>query len=173
VNKVRFKPVSICPIGRLVGDGANLDRVVDELSSPNFRFRAELDIQPVIWKKAIINSVFNSVCPLLDIDNGVFHREEVALNIAKRVIAECVAVANEVGVFLQADDVVEGLLLISKASDGQLISTLQDINNKRETEIETLNFEMVNIAQRMNMGNLVVETGLLGELTKLKSDISR
>ena len=85
----------------------------------------------------------------------------------------CVVIANEVGVFLQADDVVEGLLLISRASDGQLISTLQDIQNKRETEIETLNFAMVNIAKRMNRGNQVLETGLLGELTKLKSDITR
>ena len=79
VNKVRFKPVSICPIGKWVGHDGNLDRIVDELNSPNFRFKAELNIQPVIWKKAIINSVFNSICPLLDIDNGVFHREEGAL----------------------------------------------------------------------------------------------
>jgi 2-dehydropantoate 2-reductase len=172
-NKVRFKPLSICPIGRLKGEEANLDRVVDQLTSPGFRFKAELNIQPVIWKKAIINSVFNSICPLLDIDNGIFHREEEALKMAKRVIEECVVIANEAGVFLNAAEVTEGLLHISKASDGQLISTLQDIKNKRETEIETLNFEIVRIAKRMDMGNLVMETGLLGELTKLKSDISR
>ena len=173
INKIRFKPVSICPIGRLKGDEANLDRVVKELNSPNFRFKAELDIQPVIWKKAIINSVFNSICPLLDIDNGVFHREEEALKIAKRVIKECIVIANEEGVFLNAAEIMEGLLHISKASDGQLISTLQDIKNKRETEIETLNFEIVRIAKGLNKENLVMETQLLGELTKLKSAISR
>jgi len=51
--------------------------------------------------------------------------------------------------------------------------TLQDIKNRRETEIGTLNFEIVKIAKGMNKENLVMETGLLGELTKLKSDISR
>jgi 2-dehydropantoate 2-reductase len=172
-NKVRFKPVSICPIGKLKGNEANLDRVVDQLNSPGFRFKAESNIQPVIWKKAIINSVFNSICPLLDIDNGVFHREEEALKMAKRVIEECVVIANEVGVFLNAAEITEGLLLISKASDGQMISTLQDIKNRRETEIETLNFEIARIAKGLKKENVVMETKLLGELTKLKSDISR
>jgi len=74
---------------------------------------------------------------------------------------------------LEADEVVERLLLISKSSDGQLISTLQDINNKRPTEIETLNFEIVNIARRLNKENAVAETKLLGELTRLKSELSR
>jgi 2-dehydropantoate 2-reductase len=173
VNKIRFKPVSVCPIGRLKGNEANLERVVDQLNSHGFRFSAELNIQAVIWKKAIINSVFNSICPLLDVDNGIFHREEEALKIAKRVIEECVAISKEKGIFLNSDEVAASLLLISKASDGQLISTLQDIKNRRETEIATLNFEIVRIAKGMNKGNLVMETELLGELTRLKSDISR
>jgi 2-dehydropantoate 2-reductase len=89
------------------------------------------------------------------------------------VIEECVAISKEKGIFLNSDEVAASLLLISKASDGQLISTLQDIKNRRETEIATLNFEIVRIAKGMNKGNLVMETELLGELTRLKSDISR
>jgi 2-dehydropantoate 2-reductase len=147
--------------------------VVEQLNSPVFQFKAETDIQTAIWKKAIINSVFNSICPLLEIDNGVFQREAQALDIAKRVIAECAAIAKENGIDLEADEVVERLLLISKSSDGQLISTLQDINNNRPTEIETLNFEIVNIARVLNKENAVAYTKLLGELTRLKSELSR
>jgi 2-dehydropantoate 2-reductase len=169
-NQLRFKPVAVCPVGIVAGSAATLRRVVAQVNGPIFPFRAEPDIGPVIWKKAIINSVFNSVCPLLETDNGVFHREPAALAIARRVITECVAVARASGISLRTEEVEESLLLISTASDGQLISTLQDIRNKRRTEIETLNFELVRIAETLGRGDLMQETRLLGELTKLKAD---
>lgn len=172
-NKVSFKPVAVSPIGVIKGSPAKLTEIVEALDTSGFSFKAEDDIQTVIWKKAIINSVFNSICPLLEIDNGIFHREKKVLEIAKRVIAECVAIAGEEGIHLETDEVVERLLLISKSSDGQLISTLQDILNKRPTEIETLNFAIVAAAEKYNKENSVTETRLLGELTRLKSNLSR
>jgi 2-dehydropantoate 2-reductase len=172
-NRIRFKPVSVSPIGIVKGNGTRLHAVVEQLDSPVFQFEAVPEIQAIIWKKAIINSVFNSVCPLLETDNGIFHRNASVLNIAKRVIAECVAVAKESGILLNAPEVVESLLLISKSSEGQLISTLQDIRNKRETEIEKLNFAIAGIAKSLDKENMVKETRLLGELTKLKSDLYR
>jgi 2-dehydropantoate 2-reductase len=171
-NKVSFKPVAECPIGSISGDNTLLNEIVDQLTTPHFSFRAEKNIQPVIWKKAINNSVFNSVCPLLNVDNGIFHRNTQALEIAMEVINECVQIAAEAGVVLLADDVVSNLLAISKASDGQLISTLQDINRKRPTEIDTLNFAIVRIAEQSGRGHLVGQTKLLGELVKLKSALS-
>jgi len=172
-NNVSFKPVAVSPIGIIKGGPAKLTEIVEELNNSAFPFKAETDIQTVIWKKAIINSVFNSICPLLEVDNGIFHREEKVLEIAKRIIAECVTIAGEKGIYLETGEVLERLLLISKSSDGQLISTLQDILNKRPTEIETLNFAIVDIAKKLDKENLVIETKLLGELTKLKSDLSR
>ncbi|HEX8532052.1 MAG TPA: 2-dehydropantoate 2-reductase [Cytophagales bacterium] len=169
-NRLRFKPVAVSAVGTVAGSAATLQRVVAGVNSPVFPFRAEPDIGPVIWKKAIINSVFNSVCPLLETDNGVFHREPAALAIARRVIHECVAVAQASGIHLGTQEVEAGLLQISTASDGQLISTLQDIRNGRRTEIDTLNFEVVRIAETLGRGDLVPETRLLGELTKLKAD---
>lgn len=171
-NNVSFKPVAVSPVGIIKGSPAKLSGIVEALDNSAFPFIAEADIQTVIWKKAIINSVFNSICPLLEVDNGIFHREEKALETAKRVIEECVAIAGEKGIRLETGEVVERLLLISKSSDGQLISTLQDILNKRPTEIETLNFAIVHIAEKLNKGSLVKETKLLGELTRLKSDLS-
>jgi 2-dehydropantoate 2-reductase len=172
-HALRFKPVAISPIGTIKGSGSHLASIVDQLDNPNFHFKAVADIQTIIWKKAIANSVFNSVCPLLEIDNGIFHRSEAALAIAKRVIHECVGIAKEAGISIGAQEVVESLLLISESSDGQLISTLQDIRNKRKTEIETLNFSIVAIAKKLGMEAMVAETKLLGELTKLKSELTQ
>ena len=172
-NSLRFKLVSVSPIGKIKGNGSNLNDIVGLLDTPNFRFKAVADIETLVWKKVIANSVFNSVCPLLEIDNGIFHRNDTALVIAKRVISECVAIARETGISISEEEVVESLLLISKSSDGQLISTLQDIRNKRKTEIETLNFSIVHMAKKMGKEAMVTETQLLGELTKLKSELNR
>jgi 2-dehydropantoate 2-reductase len=169
---VRFKPVAVCPIGVISGDHMGLTQVVELLSVPDFQFRKEDDIKTVTWKKAIINCVFNSVCPLLDTDNGIFHRDDTALHIARRVLMECIAIAGAKGVHLDPAEVEQSLLQISRSSDGQLISTLQDIRNKRRTEIETLNFEIVKIARSLGREDAVKETRLLGELTKLKADLN-
>ncbi|WP_262247134.1 ketopantoate reductase family protein [Parapedobacter soli] len=169
---VRFKPVATCPVGIAHGDEEQLNNIVAHLNTPDFRFMSEVHIQHIIWKKAIINCVFNSVCPLLEIDNGIFHRNPDALKIARRVIAECTTIAHAKGIAIQPDDVESGLVQISRFSDGQAISTLQDIRRNKRTEIETLNAEIVRIAEQIHQQDAVRETRLLGELTKIKSEIA-
>jgi 2-dehydropantoate 2-reductase len=171
-HQLRFKPAFTSPIGIIKGDFGRLETVTRQLNSTHFPFRAEADIQPFIWKKAIINCVFNSICPLLEIDNGIFHRDPGVLELAKRVISECVVISNAQGIALEAPEILESLLSISKSSDGQLISTLVDIQNNRRTEIETLNLEVARIAKAINKGDSVRETLLLGEMTKWKSELS-
>jgi 2-dehydropantoate 2-reductase len=167
-GRVRFKPVAACPIGVIKGRPEELDKITRTLTSRYFQFVPEAAIQPVIWKKAIINCAFNSICPLIEADNGIFHRNPVALKIAEEVIRECLTIAAAMGIHLVEAEVVQNLLTISSVSDGQLISTLQDINNGRPTEIDTLNFEVVRIARQLGMGESVTQTKLLGELIKFK-----
>ncbi len=168
-TKLNFKPVAISPIGRVIGgDETSLSHIAAVLNTPYFGFRPERDIQPIIWKKAIINSVFNSVCPLLDTDNGIFHRNPQALQIAESLVTECLCIAEEQGVHLNRAEVMDSLLLISRSSDGQFISTLQDIRNHRPTEIATLNLAIAGMAATELD---IIQTLLLGKLTLLKSQL--
>lgn len=172
-NRYSFKPVSVSPIGVIKGNEENLSAIVRQLNSPYFKFKAEPDIQPMIWTKAIVNSVFNSICPLLETDNGIFYKNNEAFDIAKSIIEECIAIAEEKGITLDADSIANTLLLISKSSDGQLISTYQDIQNKRSTEIQSLNLAILRIAESMNKSSIVTKTALLGELIKIKSELNQ
>ncbi|MCF0055376.1 ketopantoate reductase family protein [Dyadobacter sp. CY356] len=171
-NRVRFKLVAPSPVGVIKGSEKTLDNIVETLNTDIFSFRSEADIQNVIWKKVISNCVFNSICPLLETDNGVFLRNEAVLQIAKTVISECLAVARENGIDLTQEEVLQNVLSISKMSDGQKISTYQDILNKRETEIDTLNFAIAKAAALTNQLEVPV-TALLGELIKIMSELSR
>ncbi|MCP9747863.1 ketopantoate reductase family protein, partial [Lacihabitans sp. CS3-21] len=171
-NLVRFTPVAESLIGKINGKLDSLNHITNQLNNPIFKFRVEENIQSIIWKKAIANCVFNSICPLLDTDNGIFLRNVAVMNLGQTVIKECVNIANISGVEISENEVIESVKIISKMSDGQLISTLQDINNRRPTEIETLNFAIVAIAQRYGKENDVTQTKLLGELTKMKADLN-
>lgn len=171
-HSVKFKPVAVSPIGIERGDNAQLAEIVQHLNTPYFEFKVEKEIQSVIWRKAIANSVFNSICPLLEIDNGIFHRDATVLRIASRIIAECLEIAHAKGIQLTQQEVEASVLQISRISDGQLISTLQDIRAGRETEIETLNLEIARIAEELGKATHVKETKLLGELTLQKSKLS-
>jgi 2-dehydropantoate 2-reductase len=170
-NKVRFKLVAPSPIGSIKGSDEVLSDIVNLLDTNLFSFRKEEDIQTIIWKKVISNCVFNSICPLLETDNGIFQRNEEVLQIAKTVIEECLSVAKEHDIHLTMDVVLENILAISKMSDGQKISTYQDILNKRETEIETMNLAIAKVALLKNKD--VPVTAMLGQLVKIKAELSR
>jgi len=171
-NTVKFRPITTSQVGIIKGDMQGLQTIVALLDNRHFRFRAEENIQPVIWTKAIVNSVFNSICPLIEADNGIFTRDEKVLEWGKTVIDECIAVAASKAVHLDREKILESLLMISERSGGQFISTHQDIESRRRTEIETLNFAFVDMAGESNNVSAVPLTKLLGELLYKKSALS-
>ena len=164
-----FRPVTASAIGIINGHESGLQECVEALTTDGFPFRVEANIQREIWKKAIINAVFNSLCPLLDVDNGVFVRDQETANLAREVVRECVTLTDRLDLGLSEHELMEQLLLISKRSDGQLISTLQDIRVGRQTEIEFLNLEIARIAASMQPRLDLPRVELLGKMIVAKS----
>jgi 2-dehydropantoate 2-reductase len=163
------RPVTASPIGIIKGDESGLAQCVEALNTDGFPFRQEANIQRETWKKAIINCVFNSICPLLDVDNGVFVRDEQAADLAREVVRECVTVADRLNLGLSESEVMEQLMRISKGSDGQLISTLQDIRSGRQTEIESLNLEIARVAASQQPPIPLSRVEFLGKMIVAKS----
>ncbi|OOQ58974.1 ketopantoate reductase family protein [Mucilaginibacter pedocola] len=172
-DELRFRPVAASPVGVVNRDTAFNDLIVEQLHTNWFPFVREDHIYKMVWQKAIVNCVFNSVCPLLEIDNGVFHREAKAMKIAGRIIEECMLIADRSGISLQLEEIRNTLLSISCAADGQFISTLQDIRHHRPTEIGTLNLEVAAIARSLGLENKVIITSMLGELIALRSQLNQ
>ena len=171
---ITFRAIKASPIGIVRGNQEELEMVVNRLSSKEFPFCIHSGIQLEIWKKAIVNSVFNSICPLLEIDNGVFIRDERVASLAREVVDECISLTANMGLSsITAEGIMKQIFSISKRSDGQLISTLQDMKNGRETEIDSLNLEIARIAENMVPPVELNITETLGKLIKLKSTLGR
>ena len=167
-----FRPITASPIGIIEGPQAELAKCVEQLNTDAFPFRAEVNIQKEIWKKAIINSVFNSICPLLDVDNGVFVRDEATANLALRLVKECITLTDRLNIGLSESEVMQQIMRISAGSK-QLISTLQDIRNGRQTEIESLNLEIARLAASQQPPIYLPQTDLLGKIILAKSILHR
>ena len=163
------RPIRPSPIGIVNGDESGLEKCVDDLTTDGFPFRSEATIQREVWKKAILNSVFNSICPLLDVDNGVFVRDEETATLAREVVRECLALTDRLNITLSESELMEQIMLISKGSDGQLISTLQDIRSGRQTEIEFLNLEIARVAAALQPRLHLPRVELLGKMILVKS----
>lgn len=168
-----FRPVTASPIGIIHGDEAGLKQIVETLTTDRFPFRSEANIHRETWKKAIINSVFNSICPLLEVDNGIFVRDEAVASLAQEVVDECVTLTDRLALGLTAHEIMEQIQLVSQRSAGQLISTLQDIRAGRPTEIEFLNLEIARVAASMRPPLRLPRTELLGKMILMKSMQSR
>ena len=169
---VMFKSVAPSAIGSLQGENGEVEELVRHINTARFQFRSEENILNLIWEKAIINCAFNSICPLLEIDNGIFHRNTKALSLAEVIVRECLDVAMEYQIALEEKAVYEKLLLISKRAEGQLISTYEDIRNGRKTEIDSLNLEMARLAEKIGKPELVKVTKFLGEMIMIKSRLA-
>lgn len=170
---VSFKPVDSSPVGIIRNSQFDLDQIIESIHTPNFPFHVHQNIEPVIWEKAIVNCAFNSICPLLEQDNGIFYRNEQATKMAQIVLQEGISIAQRKGIHLQLDTLLSKLLLISRKSSGQMISTYEDIKNKRRTEIDYLNVEIARLANENGSPEQARFTGFLGELIALKSNLSR
>jgi 2-dehydropantoate 2-reductase len=167
-----FRPIVASPIGIIEGPQAELAKCVDQLNTDAFPFRVETNIQKEIWKKAIINSVFNSICPLLDVDNGIFARAEATANLAQQLVKECITLTDRLDIGLSESEVMQQIMRISTESK-QLISTLQDIRNGRQTEIESLNLEIARLAASQQPPLYLPQTELLGKIILAKSVLHR
>jgi 2-dehydropantoate 2-reductase len=172
-RRFSVRPVTASPIGVVAGAEAGLAECVELLSTEGFPFRAEPHIQREVWKKAIANVAFNSICPLLDVDNGVFARDAAAADLARQLVRECVALTERLNLGLTERELLEQIMLISRRSDGQLISTLQDIRAGRETEIEALNLEIARIAASLEPGLHLPRVELLGQMIAAKAALQR
>lgn len=170
-NVFSFRSIATSPIGIVKGDNETLEECVRALHTEAFPFQMEKQIDIAVWKKAICNVVFNSVCPLLDIDNSVFARDDPAAGIARDLVKECLTLTRRLGVDLEEEEVLAQVMHISRNST-QLISTLQDIRAGRETEIDSLNIAIAELGESLDPPVPLPRVELLGKLIREKSALS-
>ena len=109
------------------------------------------NVMGLIWTKLIVNVGINALTAVTGLKNGqlVDYPETEAL--MREAIDEASAVAKAKGIRFEVDDPFEHTRSIARKTAGNRSSMLQDVLNKRRTEISVINGAVVEEGERLGI----------------------
>ncbi|MDP6380774.1 MAG: ketopantoate reductase C-terminal domain-containing protein, partial [Phycisphaerae bacterium] len=108
----------------------------------------EVDILPLVWGKAVVNSAINPICGLARVSNGELLKRKPLRELADAVCLEGQHVARAAGIRLPYKSAYEVVQRTCRQTSANRCSMLQDMEAGRETEIEFLNGALCRIASQ-------------------------
>ena len=123
--------------------GSPIERLVSAFNTAGFTTRSIENVQDLVWGKLIINVGINALTALTGLKNGRLPRFDGTRKIMEAAVGEAVAVARAKEIRLPYPDPVGRVLGVCEATAGNIASMLQDVLNKKVTEIDFINGAIV------------------------------
>ncbi|MCF6466166.1 ketopantoate reductase family protein [Clostridium sp. Cult2] len=154
-------------IGKLIGNNdENVVRIKDVLVEAGFETIISNNVMELIWSKLLVNVGINPLTAILEIKNGQLLEWKESKELLKLAVMEGVNVANGLGLDFNSEEVVANVIDVAKATGENKSSMLQDILNKRKTEIDKINGAIVKEGERLGLETPV--NRVLMDLIKVK-----
>jgi len=119
------------------------EEIVLAFRHAGFTARIAEDIHSLIWGKLIVNAGINALTALTGLKNGRLPQVRPLRLTMEMVVEEAVAVAKAKRVVLPYPDPISRVMDVCKATSGNVSSMLQDVLNKKRTEIDFINGAIV------------------------------
>jgi 2-dehydropantoate 2-reductase len=108
------------------------------------------DVRRVVWNKLLINIGINAITALSGIKNGQILDLEITRALSRAAVEEAMAVARTLDIEIK-EDAVDIVFKVAEATAVNRSSMGQDVDNKRQTEITTINGFIVREAKRLGI----------------------
>jgi 2-dehydropantoate 2-reductase len=115
------------------------------------------DVRSVLWNKLLINIGINAITALTAIKNGQILDLEITRQLSRKAVEEAMKIAGRMNIKFR-EDTVDQVYAVAEATAVNRSSMGQDVDNKRQTEIGTINGYIVREAKRLGMQAPVNET---------------
>jgi 2-dehydropantoate 2-reductase len=115
------------------------------------------DVRSVLWNKLLINIGINAITALTTIKNGQILDLEITRKLSRNAVEEAMKIAGEMNIKVR-EDAVDHVYAVAEATAVNRSSMGQDVDNKRQTEIRTINGFIVRQAKRLGLKAPVNET---------------
>ncbi|NOQ45691.1 MAG: 2-dehydropantoate 2-reductase [Desulfobulbaceae bacterium] len=112
--------------------------IADLLNDADIETQVANDIGPIIWNKLLVNVGINAITALTGIKNGQLLELDATRSLVAAAINEAATVARTLGIAL-AENHVENVFAIAKATGPNRSSMGQDVDARRPTEINAIN----------------------------------
>lgn len=151
-GKIRHAGQGDTVIGELSGFiDERLEKIGDLLKKGGFNVKLSPNVMGLIWGKLIVNIGINALTAVTGLKNGRLVDFSETDELLACAVQEAVAVANAKGITLEIDDPVEYTRKVAKLTAANRSSMLQDVSNKRKTEIGVINGAVVQEGRRLGI----------------------
>ncbi|MCX5677629.1 MAG: 2-dehydropantoate 2-reductase [Candidatus Omnitrophica bacterium] len=140
--------------GRVLGA---IREVAGILTKAGFEAKVSKDIDSVIWSKLVVNVGINALTAITRLNNGALIEHEECRQILRSAVQEAVKVVKRKRIKLLYDDPIQKVESVCRATSSNVSSMLQDILNKKRTEIDFINGAIVRQAKALNIPTPVNE----------------
>lgn len=139
-------------IGELDGKITDrLQKIYDLLYKAQFDIDISNNIIGALWDKLLVNAGINPLTAITGLENGKILANKEIERILEEAVSEGVSVAKAKGIKLGYPDAVQHTKEVCIATAENKSSMLQDILNKRKTEVEMINGAIVREGKLLNI----------------------
>ena len=140
--------------GKLSGSLRDLQNL---LTKAGFETKISKDIDSVIWGKLIINVGINALTAITRLNNGRLTEYEEARSLLRAAVQEAAKIVKRKRIKLAYDDPIQKVESVCKATSANISSMLQDVLNKKRTEIDFINGAVVRQGKALGIATPVNE----------------
>jgi 2-dehydropantoate 2-reductase len=143
------------------GDGENVigktseptaQDIASMLNEATLKTKVVDDPKPYVWKSQFVSVGIKPVAALTELRDGPMAEYPPTEEIMRKLVEEAVAVAREKDIELLEDDPVEYVLDLCRTTHYDSKSSIvEDIENKRQTEIEFINGAIVEYGEELDI----------------------
>lgn len=139
-------------IGELDGNKTSrLEKVKTFLESAGINLQLTQDVTGLLWSKLLINVGINPLTGITGLRNGELLDYEETRAIMHRAVNEAKAVADRKGICLIYPDHLKKVEAVCQATAQNISSMLQDIRNKKKTEIDFISGAILREGKKFDM----------------------
>ncbi|MFO7460904.1 MAG: 2-dehydropantoate 2-reductase [Desulfatiglandales bacterium] len=135
--------------------GKGSQEIVSAFRQAGFSCKAVDGVDRLIWGKLIVNAGINALAAITGLKNGRLPQIRAIRAIMEGAVEEAVAVAQAKGILLPFPDPIGRVMEVCKATAENVASMLQDVRNKKETEIRAINGAVVREGEALGISTPV------------------
>ena len=135
----------------VIGPSGPAEKIVSAFNRAGFRTEASDDVESLIWGKLIINVGINALTALTGLKNGLLPRHKGTRLIMEDAVREAMEVVEAKGIRLPFSDPLARVIEVCEATSENRASMLQDVTNKKTTEIDFINGAIVREGRRLSI----------------------
>ena len=150
---IYFDPKGYVEFGEAMNEtlSERIRAIKDLFESADIRLRIPQDMKKALWNKYACNVAENQSSAILGIPFGAWQVSESANAIREAAMREVFEVAKKKGIEMGEEEIFAQRKLLSGVAYANKTSMLQDIENKRPTEVEMFAGEMIKMGKEVGV----------------------